>query len=183
MKELDSFTVERLEDFICQPLENGLTRGEQMALARIALSAKQAEPVSFIYTGEGGYYGYAFVDTNEAEIHIKDDQKLYLFPPLSQTNQSELSDSVNEFLKSLDDYKDQLVPINRNSALVNDLRKALYTTSQLNSPEIPEGWKLVPIAPTRQMMAQGHFAMGGTDRGKFMRIYQAMLNAAPEKPL
>ncbi|MFA3778537.1 hypothetical protein [Yersinia sp. 1652 StPb PI] len=60
---------------------------------------------------------------------------------------------------------------------------ALYTTPQLNSPEIPDGWKLVPIAPTRQMMSQGHFAMGGTDRGKFMRIYQAMLAAAPEKPL
>ncbi|MCE3086617.1 hypothetical protein LXE06_06250 [Yersinia enterocolitica] len=58
---------------------------------------------------------------------------------------------------------------------------ALYTTPQLNSPEIPEGWKLVPIEPTRQMMSQGHFAMGGTDRGKFMRIYQAMLAAAPEK--
>lgn len=26
MKELDSFTVERLEEFIRQPLENGLTR-------------------------------------------------------------------------------------------------------------------------------------------------------------
>ncbi|HEN3587721.1 TPA: hypothetical protein U5E11_002304, partial [Yersinia enterocolitica] len=57
----------------------------------------------------------------------------------------------------------------------------VYLAPQLNSPEIPEGWKLVPIEPTRQMMSQGHFAMGGTDRGKFMRIYQAMLAAAPEK--
>ncbi|AYW92818.1 hypothetical protein EGX47_16945 [Yersinia pseudotuberculosis] len=54
-------------------------------------------------------------------------------------------------------------------------------TEKVNSPELPEGWKLVPIEPTRQMMSQGHFAMGGTDRGKFMRIYQAMLAAAPEK--
>lgn len=48
-----------------------------------------------------------------------------------------------------------------------------------NSVLIPEGWVLVPIEPTRQMMAQGHFAMGGTDRGKFRRIYQAMVAAAP----
>ncbi|HHH0281419.1 TPA: DUF551 domain-containing protein, partial [Yersinia enterocolitica] len=34
MKALDSFTVERLEEFIRQPLENGLTRCEQMELAR-----------------------------------------------------------------------------------------------------------------------------------------------------
>ncbi|CNI74619.1 Protein of uncharacterised function (DUF551) [Yersinia massiliensis] len=107
-------------------------------IERIALAAKKADPVSFIYTGEGGYYGYAFVDANEAEIHIKDDQKLYLFPPFSQTNQSELSDSVNEFLKVLDGYKDQLVPINRNSALVNDLRKALSSVPQLNS-QVPLG--------------------------------------------
>lgn len=45
MKALDSFTVERLEEFIRQPLENGLTRCEQMELARIALAAKRAEPV------------------------------------------------------------------------------------------------------------------------------------------
>lgn len=45
---------------------------------------------------------------------------------------------------------------------------------------VPDGWKLVPVEPTRQMMSQGHFALGGTDRGKFRRIYQAMLAAAPE---
>ncbi|HDL7900491.1 TPA: DUF551 domain-containing protein [Yersinia enterocolitica] len=45
---------------------------------------------------------------------------------------------MNEFLKALDDYKDQLVPINRNSALVNDLRKALSSPPQLNSPEMPD---------------------------------------------
>lgn len=43
-----------------------------------------------------------------------------------------------------------------------------------------DGWKLVPVEPTRQMMSQGHFALGGTDRGKFRRIYQSMLAAAPE---
>ncbi|EPB8107303.1 DUF551 domain-containing protein [Yersinia enterocolitica] len=48
MKALDSFTVERLEEFIRQPLENGLTRSEQMELARIALAAKRAEPVGYL---------------------------------------------------------------------------------------------------------------------------------------
>ncbi|CNG10480.1 TPA: hypothetical protein ACPWK4_000711 [Yersinia enterocolitica] len=43
MKELDSFTVERLEEFIRQPLENGLTRSEQMELARIALVVSKAQ--------------------------------------------------------------------------------------------------------------------------------------------
>ncbi|CNF26936.1 Uncharacterised protein [Yersinia rohdei] len=54
MSDLDNFTVERLEAFIRQPLENGLTRGEQMALARIALSAKQSEPVAYMRDGDEG---------------------------------------------------------------------------------------------------------------------------------
>lgn len=41
-------------------------------------------------------------------------------------------------------------------------------------------WVKVPREPTRQMMSQGHFAMAGTDRGKFRRIYQAMIAAAPQ---
>ncbi len=42
-KPLDNFTVERLEEFIRQPLENGLTRSEQMELARIALVVSKAQ--------------------------------------------------------------------------------------------------------------------------------------------
>ncbi|HAF7536410.1 TPA: DUF550 domain-containing protein [Salmonella enterica subsp. enterica serovar Javiana] len=46
-------------------------------------------------------------------------------------------------------------------------------------PVVPDDWVMVPKEPTCQMMAQGHFAMKGTDRGKFRRIYQAMITAAP----
>ncbi|ECZ0011312.1 DUF551 domain-containing protein [Salmonella enterica subsp. enterica] len=42
-------TKERIELFIKSPLENGLTRGEQMELARIALASLEAEPVSQTY--------------------------------------------------------------------------------------------------------------------------------------
>lgn len=59
----------------------------------------------------------------------------------------------------------------------NNFRKIADTST--NSPVIPDGYALVPVEPTRQMMAQGHFAMKGTDRGKFRRIYQAMITAAP----
>ncbi|EJW8513628.1 DUF551 domain-containing protein, partial [Escherichia coli] len=41
-------TKERIELFIKNPLENGLTRGEQMELARIALASLEAEPVAKI---------------------------------------------------------------------------------------------------------------------------------------
>ncbi|EEU3191875.1 MULTISPECIES: DUF551 domain-containing protein [Escherichia] len=46
---MTTITKERIELFIKNPLENGLTRGEQMELARIALTSLEAEPVSQTY--------------------------------------------------------------------------------------------------------------------------------------
>ena len=46
---MSTITKERIELFIKNPLENGLTRGEQMELARIALASLEAEPVSQTY--------------------------------------------------------------------------------------------------------------------------------------
>jgi hypothetical protein len=47
--DMSTITKERIELFIKSPLENGLTRGEQMELARIALASLEAEPVSQTY--------------------------------------------------------------------------------------------------------------------------------------
>ncbi len=44
---MTTITKERIELFIKNPLENGLTRGEQMELARIALASLEAEPIGF----------------------------------------------------------------------------------------------------------------------------------------
>ncbi|EPI8455059.1 DUF551 domain-containing protein [Yersinia enterocolitica] len=51
MKDLDSFTVERLEELIGFTHGNGIdhaNRTEWQALARIALAAKRAEPVGYL---------------------------------------------------------------------------------------------------------------------------------------
>ncbi|OKU13522.1 hypothetical protein ACN77_09225 [Escherichia coli] len=42
---MSAITKERVELFIKNPLDNGLTRGEQMELARIALASLEADPV------------------------------------------------------------------------------------------------------------------------------------------
>ncbi|WP_233630050.1 hypothetical protein [Citrobacter braakii] len=44
---MTTITKERIELFVKSPLENGLTRGEQMELARIALASLEAEPVGY----------------------------------------------------------------------------------------------------------------------------------------
>ncbi len=43
---MTTITKERIELFIKNPLDNGLTRGEQMEVARIALASLAAEPVA-----------------------------------------------------------------------------------------------------------------------------------------
>ncbi len=45
---MTTITKERIELFIKNPLDNGLTRGEQMELARIALASLEAEPVAWM---------------------------------------------------------------------------------------------------------------------------------------
>ncbi len=86
---MNSITKERIELFIKDPLENGLTRGEQMELARIALASLEAEPVAYIIQdsdarsrGEKGILRYfaniSDEDINEYEITVT---PLYAAPP------------------------------------------------------------------------------------------------------
>ncbi|MGP2469988.1 hypothetical protein V1956_15520 [Yersinia sp. 2540 StPb PI] len=128
MKELDSFTVERLEEFIRHPLESGLTRSEQMELARIALAAKRAEPVAWV-VGDATLYN---------------------------------SHTVEAYAK-------------RSGLPVSPL----YTTPQLNSPEMPEGWKLVPNVVTKEMTDAARIIDGRLSAEKYHRIYRLMLATAP----
>jgi hypothetical protein len=66
MKELDSFTVERLEEFIRQPLENGLTRSDQMELARTALVVSKAQQ-------DAEQFGVGFIVCKPNELPQKAD--------------------------------------------------------------------------------------------------------------
>ncbi|ENQ8170699.1 DUF551 domain-containing protein [Escherichia coli] len=50
---MNSITKERIELFIKNPLDNGLTRGEQMEVARIALASLEAEPVAWLHSDNG----------------------------------------------------------------------------------------------------------------------------------
>ncbi|HFI1947430.1 TPA: hypothetical protein ACGPN1_004377 [Yersinia enterocolitica] len=130
MKELDSFTVERLEE-----LSTKENIPEVAALARIALAAKRAEPIYQYHTGiinEEGDIDWYWVDCDKGFYSQYDNQH----------------------------------------------RRIVYTTPQLNSPEIPEGWKLVPIEPTLAMLTL--LGLTGSFESMLER-YANMLDAAPER--
>ncbi|CQG98665.1 hypothetical protein [Yersinia mollaretii] len=120
--DLDSFTVERLEELTA--LSFPPSHHELAALARIALAVKMAEPVAWFSNG-------AYYNTGRA---------------------------------ALKDQAENPTP--------------LYTTPQLNSPEIPEGWKLVPNMPTLGMLSV--LGLTGSFESMLGR-YADMLYAAPER--
>lgn len=144
MKELEQFTVERLEKISNSAFYYADAEMEEIqALARIALAAKRAK-----------------------ESHSR----------------REVWDGGNTWIQCSKQAYD------RHEAAGQRVR-VLYERPQLNSPEIPDGWKLTPINPTAEMMAA---AMECDDVVydleddtifcvQFDNIYAAMLAAAPEK--
>ncbi|WP_145574133.1 hypothetical protein [Yersinia alsatica] len=95
MKALDSFTVERLEEIIRS--RDFYCHEDTVALARIALAAKRAEPDSYFVITSAGVWQARYKTRYDAENHIKPWHRGYWI-------------------------------------------KEIYTTPQLNSPEIPDGW-------------------------------------------
>lgn len=163
MKALDSFTVERLEEILNFDLPRHPAALEEIvALARIALAAKRAEGLP------GNIYPDISGEITALEKILKWIVNLEV-PTTGATNRAILLGNTIELLR--------------------DCQKPIVATPQLNSPEIPEGWKLVPINPTAEMMAA---AMECDDVVfdldddtifcvQFDNIYAAMLAAAPEK--
>lgn len=64
---MSAITKERIELFIKNPLDNGLTRGEQMELARIALASLEADPVAYIFKHPAGKLFWALTDESNKE--------------------------------------------------------------------------------------------------------------------
>lgn len=83
-----------------------------------------------------------------------------------------------EPVRYLNKFSGTCVTLEQQSNAADDVAVYMPLYAAPPAPVVPDDWVMVPKEPTRQMMAQGHFAMKGTDRGKFRRIYQAMITAA-----
>ncbi len=78
---MSTITKERIELFIKNPLENVLTRGEQMELARIALASLEAEPVAWLLSGGGEKNNVSFDSGNAYADPLREVTPLYASPP------------------------------------------------------------------------------------------------------
>ncbi|EFH6095776.1 molecular chaperone DnaJ [Escherichia coli] len=128
---MSTITKERIELFIKNPLENGLTRGEQMELARIALASLEAEPVSQTYNLP------ELIEGMEVSIDVS-------------TCDADLGNryfgTVTEALE-LDTAKNGYI------LLVQDAEPNFDVNG--NSPVTPDGWVIVPKKLTAENGAKG----------------------------
>ncbi|EFM4262243.1 molecular chaperone DnaJ [Escherichia coli] len=128
---MSAITKERIELFIKNPLENGLTRGEQMEVARIALASLEAEPVSQAYNLA------ELIEGMEVSIDVS-------------TCDADLGNryfgTVTEALE-LDTAKNGYI------LLVQDAEPNFDING--NSPVTPDGWVIVPKKLTAENGAKG----------------------------
>lgn len=167
MKELDSFTVERLGEiknaFLDCNKETAPSIGEIFTLIDIALAAKRAEPDYYIVRLKfnDGWGDELVLDTYETELDAtksKADHGGEIIPAYT-TPQLNSQVALGSWINCID-------------------QMPIVATPQLNSPEIPEGWKLVPNMPTLGMLSV--LGLTGSFESMLGR-YADMLYAAPEK--
>ncbi|EFJ3140894.1 DUF551 domain-containing protein [Escherichia coli] len=164
---MTTITKERIELFIKNPLDNGLTRGEQMELARIALASLEAEPVAYIFKHPAGKLFWALTDESNKEqpdvIPVYADSPAPVVPdnasePLAYACKELTPEIMRNHLAVFERYG---IAPNDSSTTIQALRIALdgiersdamlhgaepvsqtYKLNQLsgNSPATPDGW-------------------------------------------
>ncbi len=122
---MTTITKERIELFIKNPLENGLTRGEQMELARIALASLEAEPVAYIFKHPAGKLFWALTDESNKEQ--PDVIPVYAAPPVPVVPEEKPMPNALSMLER------------EITQLIGDAQEATVTGYEL----IAEAWRLM----------------------------------------
>ncbi|HAM4400829.1 TPA: DUF551 domain-containing protein [Escherichia coli] len=156
---MSAITKERVELFIKNPLDNGLTRGEQMELARIALASLEAEPVAWKATftqidHEYNTFTAMYSDKAEAERWVRlhkvgdfraDITPLYTAKPVPVVP-GEIADDLMEKLPKSDAWANGFRGgWNACRAVMLQGSQPVSQTYKLhelsgNSPVTPDGW-------------------------------------------
>ncbi|HFH0495761.1 TPA: hypothetical protein ACGHOZ_000014 [Salmonella enterica subsp. enterica serovar Onderstepoort] len=180
---MTTITKERIELFIKNPLENGLTRGEQMELARSVLASLDAEPAGYHVIRECGKVGCSVATLEEAEKTRDFWDKRWTIRPYfysaapAPVVPEDISGIIERFQYQADHLSDWR-HIDEHSCKVNrrDLMTALEfmdscraTMLQANQRDLSQpvdpqvtkyeqimfqaGWVMVPVEPTDEMIA------------------------------
>ncbi|EFH1313170.1 DUF550 domain-containing protein [Escherichia coli] len=160
---MSTITKERIELFIKSPLENGLTRGEQMELARIALASLEREQIrhehakwsdsTFGCVGPIGPLKHLSKEALEAAAEPDDlsewaDMHFLLWDAQRRAgiSDAEITAAMEDKLK---------INMERQWPEPKDGEPRLHIKEPGNSPVIPDGWVMVPKRLTAENGAKG----------------------------
>jgi len=201
---MSAITKERIELFIKNPLDNGLTRGEQMELARIALASLEAKPIGAFHIAEQQVDG--------TSDYIKDGEwpidngiiEVYAAPPVPVVPAA-LPENDDEDGHDIDYLEPSEVYALGRTAGWNACRAAMLQGKSEqpqnaqqnipenipggNSPVTPDGWVMVPKELTPEMMraVQIRSELGGYATSNlsgaynmFSEFWNVAVSAAPK---
>lgn len=167
----EEFTKEQLQQII---ETDHVQCGEASSLARIALASLEAEPVAWLLSGGGAKNHVSFDSGNAYADPLREVTPLYTAPPATV--------SVPAAMEIDDDFDSAFE--HGKAVGWNAYRAAMIqsfgNSEQLNSPVIQDGWQLVPIAPTKEMLRAGQSVVGFWLNT--VHCYSKMLAAAPAAP-
>lgn len=166
---MTKFTKEQLQEII---ETDHVQCGEASELARVALASLEAEAVGYMNRFTGRVFTLEEqpgADT-DAQVYVP----VYAAPPAPV--------SVPAAMEMDDDFDSAFE--HGKAVGWNAYRAAMLqsfgNSEQLNSPVIPDGWKLVPIDPTKDMLRAGQSVVGFWLNT--VHCYSKMLAAAPAAP-
>ncbi|EIG0637177.1 hypothetical protein HLC82_003501 [Escherichia coli] len=201
---MSTITKERIELFIKSPLDNGLTSGEQMELARIALASLEAKPIGAFHIAEQQVDG--------TSDYLKDGEwpidngiiEVYAAPPVPVVPAA-LPENDDEDGHDIDYLDPAEVYALGRTAGWNACRAAMLQGKSEqpqnaqqnipenipggNSPVTPDGWVMVPKELTPEMMraVQIRSELGGYATSNlsgaynmFSEFWNVAVSAAPK---
>lgn len=135
------FTKERIEQFIKNPLEHGLTRSEQMEMARQLLTSMEQEPVAFIDRANLDYLeSGADADVWPASGAGSDDVLLYAAPQLPQPAVPDIATVEKTYPDVQTNWQDAKMYAEGWNACRAAMLQSFGNSEQLNYPVIQDGW-------------------------------------------
>ncbi|OYI73638.1 hypothetical protein CI689_25005 [Escherichia coli] len=194
---MTTITKERIELFIKNPLENGLTRGEQMELARIALASLEREQIrhehakwsdsTFGCVGPIGPLKHLSKEALEAAAEPDDLSEWADMQFLLWDSQRRAGISDAEITAAMEDKLK--INMERQWPEPKDGEPRLHIKEPGNSPVTPDGWVMVPKELTPEMMraVQIRSELGGYATSNlsgaynmFSEFWNVAVSAAPK---
>ncbi|EEW1666887.1 DUF550 domain-containing protein [Escherichia coli] len=194
---MSAITKERIKLFIKNPLDNGLTRGEQMELARIALASLEREQIrhehakwsdsTFGCVGPIGLLKHLSKEALEAAAEPDDlsewaDMQFLLWDAQRRAgiSDAEITAAMEDKLK---------INMERQWPEPKDGEPRLHIKEPGNYPATPDGWVMVPKELTPEMMraVQIRSELGGYATSNlsgaynmFSEFWNVAVSAAPK---